>query len=490
MPQMDTVAVIDIGSNSVRLVVYDGLKCSPISLFNEKVLCALAEGLERTGSLSSDGKQKAERAIARFVALSQVMQVRTLFVFATSAVRDAKDGQSFVDRLSQTLDINIDILSGEDEARYAGWGVVSSISNTHGLVADLGGGSLEITPVNKQGVLTGEVSLPIGPLRFNLEQETFDNVEMGSSLDQQLGRFQGWEQYIGQNLYTVGGVFRNLAKVHMNLTNYPLRVLHNYKVISDDLRETLNRIIRMPESALQKITLVQRKRAKYLPYAALVLDKMIAKAKPEKITFSVTGVREGVLFEQLNTSQRDEDVLLAGCRDLIARHGLSPKYGAELFKWIQPIFGEISDRDVRLLKAICILSEIACFENTEYRAELAYRKVADSSLMGMSHKERIFIAKALYFRYSVHHDEEIFQKMEPLISGRRFQTAQALGYALRLARTLSGGYCGVLPHIAMQHSKEKLSLLFPKHLEALQGDAVSKRHRQLAEILGYEPMVG
>lgn len=479
------VAVIDIGSNSVRLVIYDGQKRAPTTLFNEKMLCGLARGMNKSGFLSPDGVKSAHETISRFIKITRIMNIKNLSIVATSAVRDAKDGKAFVKKIEKLHKVKVKVLSGEAEAEYAGFGVVSSIENTHGVVGDLGGGSLELISVHGDKVGKG-YSFPIGPLRVDTTSSS-SRREYLAAIDSCFAQFP-FKKLHGQSFYAVGGAFRNMAKIHSARKGYPLKVVHNLIIDAKEFMATLEVVSRMSASALQKMPGIPKKRMDFLPFAALVAMRIIETGKPKDFVFSATGIREGLLFAKLPEEIQQEDPLITGSIEMMKRVQRTPKYGYDLADWVKPLF--VGEKvNPRLILAACILSEISWYENTEYRGELAYRMVLDSSLVGLDHKERLFIAKALYCRYRTHPDEDILAAMEPLLDEESARKAHILGAAMRLARSLSASYPGVLENIPIKLNGKHVVLTFPAKFAQLAGETVEKRLKGLAEALSLSPKI-
>lgn len=481
------VAVIDIGSNSVRLVIYDEIKRSPFPIFNEKVLCGLATGMAKTGSLDKEGVQAAYACIGRFMALCEVMKVPNIYVFATSAVRDAKDGQKFVEKLKADFNCPVQIFSGEEEAIYAGYGIISSMAEASGVVADLGGGSLELIGIKAGKLICEGASFPIGPLRISGDRRKFAAYQR--MVDDSLQDFPLDAYAKSQSIYLIGGAFRAIAKVHMLRTSYPLKVIHHYTVEVEALLRTLQIIAKMSPRLLEGLPDIPSSRSHFLPFAAAVLMQMIKQASPKNIVFSVTGVREGVLFEKLKTNEQKKDPLIAGCIDMAKTIRLEPEYGFELAQWLEPLFGNVPPERKRLILAACILSDIACYEHAEYRAEIAYERILDSSLLGINHQERAFIAQALYYRYRFGKETVVNALVTTLISKSDAQQAKLLGTAMRLARSLSGSHVGVLPNITLVYTKEKIEMQFIPSHKLLYGEKIAKRLSQLASVLKVKPSV-
>lgn len=482
------VAVIDIGSNSVRLVIYDGQKRVPSALFNEKMLCGLARGMNKTGALNPEGVASAHDTIARFIKLTRVMGIaqKNLHIVATSAVRDASDGEVFVKTIEKSHRVKVSVLSGEAEAKYAGLGVISSIENTCGVVGDLGGGSLELICVDGHETDEG-YSFPIGPLRVDTSGASAKKDYL-AAIDSCFMQFP-FKNLNGKSFYAVGGAFRNMAKIHSARKGYPLKVIHNLRIDAKDLLATLEVISRMSASALQKIPGIPKKRMDFLPFAALVAMRIIEYGKPKDFIFSATGIREGLLFSQLPRKVQREDPLITGAAEMIRRVLRTPKYGYDLANWVAPLLTGENLVEPRLILASSILSEISCFENTEYKGELAYRMVLDSSLVGLDHKERLFIAKSLYCRYRTHPDEEILAAMEPLLDEDSARKAHILGASMRLARSISASCPGVLEKIPMKLTAKNITVTFPSIFRQLGGEVVEKRLKDLAAALGVSPKI-
>lgn len=477
----DKIAVIDIGSNSVRMVVYDGLKRLPLPLFNEKKLCGLARDMEKTGKLNVEGRALAEDAIARYVRLIRAMKVEHIVVLATSAVRDAEDGQEFAAALGRKHKIQVIILSGEEEARYAGLGILSSFYKAEGVVGDLGGGSLELIPVGK-GKLQAGISFPIGPLRLA-------KADARSVINHYLKENTLLEKLEDKTFYAVGGGFRTLAKLFMDRKKYPVKILHDYRVPAKEWRELLDRIANTSPSKLSHIHPEAGKRAETLSLTAQVGERILAYGKPKDVVFSVYGIREGFLYGLLSEKMQKEDPLIAACADII-RH-LSPDntdawshYGHELFNWMQPLFPKESPEFARLRLAACILLRLAWYEHTEYRGDIAFRWVLDAQLVAINHAERMFLALCIFHRYHSSEHKDVYKTASGLLDRKTILKARVIGLAMRLGYNISGGGTNVLSATPISIKNEKLRLeIVSTSFSALYGDAVRKRLSKLADAL-------
>lgn len=479
-----SVAVIDVGSNSIRLVVYEGLKRALIPIFNEKILCGLAKNMEKTGHLDPGGRKRALAVLDRFITLATVMGVDSLTVFATSAVRDAQDGADFVAQVQSCYKCEVTVLAAEDEAYYSALGVINSIDNVHGFVGDLGGGSLELVWVD-HGNIAHKASFPIGTLRL-IHGKEIKIQHYIASIDYHIASFFSQHTMENCHFYLVGGSFRSLVKMHMMKKHYPIKVLHNYVVQAEEFYSTLQIVARSSWSTLKKTKVVPKKRLSLLPIAALVAERIIFHGRPSQVVCSTSGVREGVLMSQLTEQQKTLHPLIAACIEMAKKVNRSSQYGYELMQWVSPLFAPMTPECKNLMLAACLLSDICCYENTEYRAELAFKKIMDSSLIGVTHKERIYIAAALYYRYKATLEDEYMHLIVCFLSKKDQHEVALLGAAMKLARNISASSCGVLSNTPVMIKGKTVYLQLQGTYAALKGEAVEKRLRSLAAILKLE----
>lgn len=507
------VGVIDIGSNSVRLVIYDALKRVPIPIFNEKSLCGLARGIGESGRLSPEGVAMAHQSLARFSHIAKALGVAELHVLATAAVRDAVDSKDFVESVQTLHGLNVCILSGNDEAKYAALGVASSIYRADGVVVDLGGGSLEIAEITNGDI--GEcVSFPIGLLR--LLPYGNDRKKLIEVIDSYLTHSPIIQKLEGRNFYTVGGSFRSLAKIHIAKSHYPINIVHHYTVSSSSFQKISHSISAMTPKELEAMPGVNYKRMDMLPYTALVAERIVALGKPRCTIFSAHGIREGFLFGRLANAQQNQDPLIAACEYIMQGMSEFLPYADELMTWLEPLFEGIYAQNLfgkmenimrpgcdigeleqpaespglkRLRKAACILSEISCLEHNEYRAEIAFRRVMDAYLIGINHPSRVFLAKTLFHRYQTTPDTALLGRITKLLRPSIAHYALVLGLALRLARNITAGATGVLQHTRLEVDTHKLYLHLDADSTGLMGEVISKRLGKLADALGVEAEV-
>jgi exopolyphosphatase/guanosine-5'-triphosphate,3'-diphosphate pyrophosphatase len=479
------VGVIDIGSNSVRLVVYDGMSRAPLSIFNERALCGLGRKLGETGRLDRQGVKMALENIARFVLAAEAMHVDRLDVVATEAVRAAEDGPAFVAQLERRFKINVEVLAGKLEGKLSAYGVVSGIPEARGMMGDLGGGSLEVVTI-ADGESGHCASLPIGPLRL-LNVWDKNPKKARKTIDDAFDSLHWLSSVRGQTFYPVGGAWRALANIHMQQTNYALHVIHDYTMSVREAKELLGVIMHLSPSSLARIERVPKKRLDTLPLAAVALDRLIDIMKPDRLVFSAQGLREGLLYSKLTPAQRREDPFLAACAAVANRSQRFDVSGQELYDWLDPLFPNEDAAQKRLRMAACLLGDIAWNEHPDYRAEQAFWRVLRMPVTGVDHASRVYVAAAIGARYGANDNGEAATRVYRLISSEDLTRAQVLGKALRFAFSLSAGSRRILKVTRLSLDKNGLTLKLPRGGDALLGELVVRRFENIAKQLDRKP---
>jgi exopolyphosphatase/guanosine-5'-triphosphate,3'-diphosphate pyrophosphatase len=476
------VAVIDIGSNSVRVVIYEGPWRHASALHNEKAICAIGRNMVSTGMLDDAGMAFAFETLARFRELCEGYDVREFGAVATSAARDAENGREFIRRSEKVLGQPIQILSGEEEARIAAEGTLAGIPEADGLVADLGGGSLDMVTV--QGGKTGAAAtLPFGPLRL-IDLSGANLGKARSAVVKGLGKLDFAKSLRGRALYAVGGIWRALAHVDMEQERYPLRVLHQYVIPAGRAVKLCRVVAGLSRKSLEKMPSVPKRRAEALPYGALVMEEMIAGFSLKEVIVSAYGLREGVLHSKLTPEEAAKDPLLEFARDWNLRESRTPGHGPELFRWMSPLFPKETARERRMREAACLFSDIGWRRHPDDRAMGGFIQVLRGAYGGADHHERAVMATAVYYRYAGDDDFPEDTRVGGLLGAEGAVLAQQIGLAARLAFGLSGAVEGELPETTLHLSKDTIALEIPERRRALLGETVNKRLVDLAEAFG------
>jgi len=490
----ERIGVIDLGSNSLRLVVFERLGAAVFPLFNEKVMCGLGRGISSTGRLNPEGVALALVNLRRFVAFARAIAVDHLAVLATAAVRDASDGEAFAAEVERQCRVPVKIIDGAEEARLSAAGVLAGIPDADGIVADLGGGSVELVRVGP-GTLSsggadqigGGVSLPLGPLRL---AEFGDRGRgLSESVERVLAGVPVLRVAAGRRLYLVGGAARAIARLHMEHTQYPLHIIHRYTISRREAEGFLDIIGRQSRKSLERITAVSRRRLDVVPLAALVLRKLITFAGPQSVVFSALGLREGYAYGLIPAEERIPDPLIAGYMVVGRRQSRFHLDGDLLQQWTLPLFGDLTEEVQRRHLAACWLSDLAWSEHPDYRARQAFIRSLTLPFAGTTHADRVFVATTLHARYGGSAEDPVKEATQRLLDEGATREARTLGLALRLAYTLCAGSIALLAELRLGRSGNILALDVPSGSSLFVGETVQRRLDAVARSLSLNPMI-
>lgn len=473
--------IIDIGSNSIRLVIYDGPARIPVALFNEKVMAGLGKGVSRDGALDKDGIERAVAALSRFKQLSEQMGVPSPRTVATAAVREASNRGMFLDRVLN-LGLDVELLSGEDEARMAALGVIASIQDADGIVGDLGGGSLELARISG-GEVRETSSFPLGVLRIGALKAKGPRA-LGAFVTRALEE-NGWTgKGEGLPFYMVGGSWRSLARLDMHLSDYPLPIVHHYRMPPDYAQHMVRVLAQLDRKRLREVVGLSGSRIPTLANAASLLSHVARNLGSSELIVSAYGLREGLLYSELSEYLRAQDPLIVSCREEGARQGRFPEHGDLLDRWLAPLFEKEDAIDARLRHATCLLADVGWRAHPEFRAERGLEMALHGNWVGIDARGRGMMAQALYSSFN---GPGVMPLIPRLCSADDIVAAERWGLALRLGQRFSGGVADALVGSRIEIRGKQLVLRIEKGLAALYGETVERRHRTLATAFGCEP---
>jgi len=475
--------VIDIGSNSVRLVVYRVGARAPAILFNEKVMAGLGGGVAKGSELADDAMAVALAALSRFAAVTRAMGIPTPRAVATAAVRQATNGAAFCARVRDETGLSIEIISGEEEARGSAYGVIAGIPNADGIVGDLGGGSLELIRVFA-GEPHARASVPIGSLKL-VAARADGSRALGSLIADALDAIAWLRDGEGRPFYTVGGSWRALAHFDMAQTNAPLSVIQQYQMAASAPEQMAHDLATLGVKALKAIPGVAAVRAPALPGAAALLAEVVRRAGSSDIVTSSYGLREGLLYAELPSDARRTDPLLAACTDEAARSARFPETGPALGVWIAPLFTDDTPEHARIRTAAALLSDIGWSTNPDFRASRAVDTALHGPWVAITHPERALLAAALNACFGGEDtDTAGGGNWRSLAQPTDLARADAWGRALRLGQRLGGGSAVPLAQARLEAGGGELRLTLPPDLAALSAPVVRRRLKSLADALG------
>ncbi len=491
LPGIAPVSVVDIGSNSIRLVIYEGLNRTPAVLFNEKVMCGLGKGIAKTGMMDQASVERALAALHRFKALSGQARASTMFVLATAAAREASNGPDFIARAEIILGRKIRVLSGEEEAYFSALGIVSGFHDPDGITGDLGGGSLELVEVSGKRIGKG-ITLPLGGIR--LSEASGGSVAKARTIARKHLRGAGMLS-AGQGLtfYAVGGTWRSLAKLHMELRKYPLHMMQGYDISFEEMMKFLDETIAIRDSKNPAFSAISKSRRNLLPFGAIAMQEALVLMKPERVSFSSLGVREGYLYSLLPEQEKARDPLLTAASELAILRARSPEHARELADWtgrMVPFFGITeTDEESRYRQAACLLADISWRAHPDYRGLQALNVISHSTFSGITHPGRAYIALANYYRFEGLNDDGASGSLVTIATPRLLELAKLLGGILRVVYLFSASMPGVVRNLGFRRPRDAasgvdLEFVVPPAYREFAGERLDGRLQQLAKLTG------
>ncbi len=409
-----------------------------------------------------------------------------LVVEDDAAVREATDGAKFAAEIERRFGHPVDIIDGAKEAQLAALGVLSGVPDADGVLGDLGGGSLDLVALDK-GSFGATATLPLGHLR--LSQFAGGRGKLVDLVDSHLAKAPWLKEGRGRDIYAGGGAWRSIARVFLHQLDWPLHVIDNFEVDGAEAGRLLEVVAHQSANSVGRMSFVSRRRLEALPLAALVLEKLIAVVRPARLVFSGFGMREGRMLECLPKGMRRQDPLIAGCLGHAERNGRFSAHGEEILAWMAPLFDDDAPSHVRLRLAACLVSDIAWSVHPDYRPENAFHRVLRLPFAGLTHKDRAWLALAIYARYGGDIGDPLVSPVLPLISDAAQAAAVKTGLSLLLAHTLSGGAPGLLGQTHLKRAKDDLILALPKDDAIFQSEAIERRLAQLAKTAGLKARI-
>ena len=483
---LSRVGVVDVGSNSVRLVVFDGAARSPAYFYNEKIMCALGAELGKTGYLNPEGKVRALAAIKRFQLLAEGMGLAPLTAVATAAVREAKDGPAFREEIERETGLRLYVIDGEEEARLSAQGVMLGWPEAEGLVCDIGGSSMELAEV-RNGQVGRRVSSPLGPLKLQ-------NIKGGQKAIRKhiAAQIAELTQIMGtdfRRLYLVGGSWRAIARLDMERRNYPLLVLHEYRMDKRAVSATGKWIKKSDPDDLRSRTGTSAARMSLVPLASEILRQLTRSFKPREIAVSSYGIREGMLYEQMPAQLRRRDPLIEACRFAESKDARIPGAGRSLNTFLAPLFKSAKPAHRRMIHAACLLHDVTWRAHPDYRAEVCFDNATRANLGGLAHSERVWLGIALLHRYKNNQKGSRYQPLFELLNKKEQHLAEVVGKAMRFGAMFAVEKPDRLAQLKWEPKKKILTLKLQHKAVDLFGEVASARFESLALALDAAPVV-
>ena len=475
------VGVVDVGSNSVRLVVFDGAARSPAYFYNEKVMCALGRGLGESGALNPEGRVRALAALRRFALLAEAMGIAPLTAVATAAVRDAADGPDFRAEVERETGLRLWVIDGRQEARLSAQGVLLGWPGATGLLCDIGGSSMEMAEL-RGGVIGRRETSALGPL--SLQREGGAKARR-TAIDAGLERLAAAVGGPGERIFLVGGSWRAISRLDMIRRDYPLAVLHEYTMSPEDARATVAWIGGRTVAELRALSGIGEARMSLVPLAAEVLDRLIPAFAPSDLAVSSYGIREGMLYEQMPAPLRARDPLIEAARFMESKDARMPGFGKALYRFLLPLWEGAPPERLRLIRAACLLHDVSWRAHPDYRSEVSFETATRSNLGGLSHPERVFLGAALAHRYKNARSERI-EPLLTLLDAEMTADAERLGKAMRFGAMLSVSDPAKMGRLGWDRKARRLTFTMEGVTLPLFGEVARARLGALAAAMGAE----
>ncbi len=483
---LERVGVVDVGSNSVRLVVFDGAARSPAYFYNEKVMAGLGQGLAQTGRLNPQGRIRALDALKRFAALAKGMNLPPLTCVATAAVREAEDGPEFQAQVERETGLKLWVIDGQEEARLSAQGVLLGWPEAEGLVCDIGGNSMELAEVSG-GKVGRRITSPLGP--FRLQQVPGGKKGVAAYIRETVEKLAAEIGTGHDRIYLVGGSWRAIARLDMERRNYPMTVLHEYRMGPQSVLQTVNWIAENDIAVLRARTGTSAARMDLVPLASQVLRQLVLTFHPKEIDVSSYGIREGLLYEQMPERLRMRDPLIEACRYAERTMARMPGFGKKLYAFILPLFRSASEERLRMVKAACLLHDTTWRAHPDYRAEVCFDNATRANLGGLSHQERVFLGLALLHRYKNSRAGSRLEPLFTLLNEHQIKEAEVLGKAMRFGAMFAVKSPEEAGELVWRPKKKVLELRLNARSEALFGEVAQARFKSLADALEAEAKV-
>ncbi|GGF70415.1 exopolyphosphatase [Paracoccus acridae] len=481
---LSRVGVVDVGSNSIRMVVFDGAARSPAYFYNEKVMAGLGAKMAQTGRLNPDGVERGFAAMQRFAALAKGMDIDPLTCVATAAVREAADGPEFQARVERETGIKMYVIDGEEEARLSAQGVLLGWPDARGLVCDIGGNSMELAEV-ADGQVGKRVSSQLGPFRLQQVPGGKDGLRKHiRKTVADLARTMGTHH---ERIYLVGGSWRAIARLDMERVGYPMTVLHEYRMTPQAVADTVAWIADNDLADLKARTGLSSSRIELVPLAAQVLAQLTEIFAPAELAISSYGIREGLLYEQMPDNLRKRDPLIEAARFTERQMARMPGSGKKLYHFLQPLFGDVSPERDRLIRAACLLHDTSWRAHPDYRAEACFDNVTRANMAALSHPERVFLGLALLHRYKNSRAGSPMAPLFKLLSEAEIRDAEILGKAMRFGAMLALDDPADAGKLTL--TDQELRLHLTSIGRKLMGEVAEARFRSLCNALDKEPVI-
>ncbi|MDA7818014.1 Ppx/GppA family phosphatase [Sulfurimonas sp.] len=435
------VAVIDIGSNSIRMVVYEKTSRFAFHILHEiKSRVRLSENAyQNSNNLQTDPMQRTYDALEGFLSIISSYKARKTLCVATSALRDAPNKKEFLDRVRIGLGLKIKIIDGEKESYFGAVACANLLpEQENALSIDIGGGSTEFSLINKKEI-NNNLSLKLGTVR--LKELFFDKQDRDGAIKYIDSQLDSLDNVNISTIIGIGGSFRAISEILLSRENYPLKKLHAYESSSDKFKNLLKDILNANEDELKEIG-IKKSRVDVIKPGALILQRVLKKFKVNNLITSGVGVREGVYLNDLLRNSKDKMPVNynTSLRYILDSHVDNKEYSNNLNKLVKQIF-DITyaklDIDKKYRYELGVAAKI-CMSGSnihtysEYKH--SYHLIQDALEFGFTHKQTTLIATLVKYAKRKRPSNLHVEKYSSLLPDS--PTLNTLSYILSLSISL------------------------------------------------------
>ncbi len=501
----ERVAIIDLGSNSARLIVMNIYHNGAYNLvYNQKESVRLSEGMSETGVLSRDAMWRAIGTLKVFAHMCELIKVDKILAVATAAVRNAKNGREFVHLVQQNTGIPLRAISGEEEAHLGYMGIINTIDFDDALLFDLGGGSTEVTLVRDRQPVE-MFSIPFGAVNLTEKFGAQDKISesqltaMRDYIGSKLERLP-WLKRLNIPIVGVGGTARNIAKMDQKNKNYPFPKVHNYRFGLMAFDELWRSLVKTNLSQRRKYPGLSSERADIIIAGTTIVKSLIEVSQATNIVVSGCGVREGMFLEYyLKRQEQPEiipDILMHSTRNMLLFYKGNETHAEHVAKLAETMFDKwqsilrLSNRDRRLLRVAALLHDIGITINYYDHARHSAYLVENARLFGLTHREQMLIAVVAGWHNGPASKYVRNRIYSEFLDQHNWQTARKLALLLSLAESLETTELGLVKDVepSIMGSQAILTLLTNDPV-SIERQAAAHHRKWFKKDLGFELII-
>ncbi len=457
---MEKIGIIDLGSNSARLVIVEMFGDGHFMVVDElKESVRLGQDMDRDGFLKPQRVAETIRTLKMFRRLCDASGVVRIIAVATAAVRRAKNQRSFLDEIQATCGIRVDVLSEEEEATLVYRGVINSMDIPKGIILEIGGGSTKIIYYNRRSILN-YITLPFGAVTLTdlFSDDGVSPVEQTDKIEEffleQFKKIE-WLQNVDHDaqMIGVGGSFRNLYKINRIVRKYPLNVVHNYQFTTEDFRSVYEMVRVLDVEKRKRIRGLSPERADIMPAALAIIKAFTDYLSIDGFTVSGSGLREGIMFNTaipMTVERPISDVLSYSLSTLVRYYGCNERHvenvvhlSIQLFKQLR-VLHKFPRAYLKVLKIAASLHD--CGLRVRYYNHQKHSRymILNSSIYGATHREIVLAA----FVAGCHRKEDLapadWNRYKDIVSDEDLEVVRKLGVLLRIAESLDRSGMGMV----------------------------------------------